>query len=667
MDRHLGVNGSSARESTHLLAGGGQQQQARGSISALAASIASGPPSSASSAAAAYPPRHGPTPSAAHTALLSRAAEIVGKTVPTHFHGGKESDTDGYEVSDSEMEDSVVLKDGRRFPTALKEKHVSLGQLLAIVYFCVANGPYGLEDAILAGGVTWVCILLVVLPLTVNLPIGLLTSELASAMPQNGGYIIWVSRSFGNFWGFLEGWWSWSSGLFDTALYPFLIVAYFNDFLVTFCSVSLPYWTLYGMRVSLCFIVMVLNLLNVQMQGTISLIFAFLCLAPFALLTVVGFGDINWPNVVLGLRNVSQVNWGLTLSVIMWVGSGWDSPGTVAGDVKTPKKTYPRAVILAVVLVMLTNLLPVMVAFSVEKRYETYVSGNAFWATVAYKIGGYWLQVLVILVAIFGNLNLLHVLLTSSSWSLYALALPGLLDVPLLTRLQGSLRTPWVCIVINTAGIMACCLYTFAELVQVTMTLNGLALILQCMALVWLRIAEPKMKRPYRIPASTGGVALFMLMPMAVSLLLLVSIDRTPQYICLLFTVLGCALFLLSRLIERVSQTDSGVKPETVDLQDVFEDVVDNVQNSKPDDFIPDLGFRSSLLTQQLPESIRSDPTEVNDNVGDDDDEDRRIVRSDDDDLSDIDESAEERKARQQPIEPEAGYGATTDLEAVQE
>ena len=111
-----------------------------------------------------------------------------------------ETSHDGYEVSDSEFEDSVVLKDGRRFPTALKEKHVGFFPLLAIIWCCVVGGPYGLEDAILAGGVTWVCILLLILPWILNLPIGLLTSELASAMPQNGGYIIWVARAFGNFW-----------------------------------------------------------------------------------------------------------------------------------------------------------------------------------------------------------------------------------------------------------------------------------------------------------------------------------------------------------------------------------------------------------------------------------------------------------------------------------
>lgn len=283
----------------------------------------------------------------------------------------------------------------------------------------------------------------------------------------------------------------------------------------------------------------------------------------------------------------------------------------------------------AVFLVMLTNLLPVLVAFSVEKRQDAYVSGNAFWADIAQKLGGNWLQLAVIGVGVLGNLNMLHVLLTSSSWSLYALALPGLLDVPALTKLQGHFRTPWVCILINTAGLLLCCLATFVQLIQITMALNGLALILQCMALVWLRISAPRMKRPYRIPLGTGAVAAFMGIPILLSLLLLCTIDRTPQLIVLAFGLLGVVLFLLARLVERVLQTDSGLRPAIVDLQGVFEDVVESVPDSKPDDSFPDLGFRSSALVEQLPESIRSDPTEVNDNFTDLDHNDARAAEED--------------------------------------
>lgn len=435
----------------------------------------------------------------------------------------------------------------------------------------------------------------------------------------------------------MEGWFSWSSSLFDTALYPFLIAAYCNHFLLAYCGVSLGYWSMYGVRIALCLGVMALNLFNVQMQGTISLVFAFVCLLPFVALTVLGFPQIEWKAAVSEFVPIVDVNVGLMLSAVLWVCSGWDSPGTVAGDVKTPKKTYPRAVTIAVFLVMLTNLLPVLVAFSIEKPEDAYASGHAFWALVAFHIGGGWLQLLVIVVAVLGNLNLLHVLLTSSSWSLYALALPGLLDVPLLTKLQGRFRTPWVCIAINTAGLLLCCLSTFAQLIQVTMALNGLALILQCMSLVWLRITAPRMKRPYRIPLGSMGVAAFMFLPIAISLALLFTIEHAAQLIVGGFTFAGVVAFLLARLVERVHQQDTGLRPPVVDLQEVFEDVGESVE-SKPDDSFPDLGFRSSLLVEQLPESIRSDPTEVNDNVGDLDHNDAAAVDDDDDDRDDDDD-----------------------------
>jgi len=422
----------------------------------------------------------------------------------------------------------------------------------------------------------------------------------------------------GNFWGFQEGWFSWSSGLFDTALYPFLVVAYLANFLQTFCGMApLDFWALYVGRIALCLGVCALNMLNVQMQGTISLIFASVCLLPFAALTLLGLPDIDWPTLFAPFYPLQHVNVGLTLSVVLWVGSGWDAPGTVAGDVKTPKKSYPRAVTLAVFLVMLSNLLPVLVAFSLEKRAGAYVSGQAFWAQVAFRLGGRWLQLCVVLVGIFANLNLLHVLLTSSSWSLYALALPGLLDVPLLTKLQPHFRTPYVCILLNTAGLLLCCLLTFAQLIQVTMALNGLALILQCMSLVWLRISAPRMKRPYRIPLSTLAVAAFMFLPISLSLLLLVTVEPLAQQLVLGVTLTGVVLFLLARLVERVHQIDTAAAPAAVDLQGVFEDVTEAVADAVDADSFPDLGFRSALLVEQLPETLTGDPTEVNDNFAD--------------------------------------------------
>ena len=47
----------------------------------------------------------------------------------------------------------------------------------------------------------------------------------SQAFPEDGGYSIWVTEAFGEFWGIQESYWSWTSGVIDTAVYPVLILS----------------------------------------------------------------------------------------------------------------------------------------------------------------------------------------------------------------------------------------------------------------------------------------------------------------------------------------------------------------------------------------------------------------------------------------------------------
>ena len=51
-------------------------------------------------------------------------------------------------------------------------------------------------------------------------------AELAAALPEEGGYVVWVRRAFGRFWGFQVGWWSWINSFVDVAVYPALFADY---------------------------------------------------------------------------------------------------------------------------------------------------------------------------------------------------------------------------------------------------------------------------------------------------------------------------------------------------------------------------------------------------------------------------------------------------------
>src|SRR5580693_947890 len=79
---------------------------------------------------------------------------------------------------------------------------ISTVPMIAATYFMVAGGPYGLEDIVQKTGYVATLLILLITPLLWSLPTALMVSELATAIPEEGGFYIWVQRGMGRFWGF---------------------------------------------------------------------------------------------------------------------------------------------------------------------------------------------------------------------------------------------------------------------------------------------------------------------------------------------------------------------------------------------------------------------------------------------------------------------------------
>src|ERR1019366_501537 len=109
-------------------------------------------------------------------------------------------------------------------------RKISVVPMITATYFMVAGGPYGLEDIVQKTGYTATLLILVITPLLWSLPTALMVSELATAIPKEGGFYIWVRRAMGRFWGFQETWLTLAGSMFEMALYPNLCVAYIGRF-----------------------------------------------------------------------------------------------------------------------------------------------------------------------------------------------------------------------------------------------------------------------------------------------------------------------------------------------------------------------------------------------------------------------------------------------------
>jgi hypothetical protein len=81
---------------------------------------------------------------------------------------------------------------------------------------------------------------------------------------------------------------------------------------------------------------------------------------------------------------------------------------------------------------------------------------------------------------------------------------------------------PWVAILVSAVLWAACYPLGFERSLILDVFLTGLSILLEFWALVALRIREPGLPRPYRVPGGTAGAVLIGLPPLALMILTLV-------------------------------------------------------------------------------------------------------------------------------------------------
>jgi len=409
---------------------------------------------------------------------------------------------------------------------------LNLPGLAALTFFCVAGGAYGLEDAVGAGGPLIVLPALLLLPWLWSLPTALMTAELSTAMPEDGGYVVWVERAFGRFWGFQEGWLSWLCSFADNALYPVMFVDYLS-YLRGDMSPAERWLT----GVAVVSVVTWMNVRGIRLVGLSSMIFTLVVLAPFAALVAIGAPQVqssNW------FARADDIQWALLLSVLLWNTSGWDNAGCCAGEVANPDRTYPRAMILTVTLVTAVYLLPLSVGVGVARDWSAWKEG--YFPQVAAAAGGPWLGTWLTLAALVSAVGMLNALLCTSARVPFAMAARGMLPRPL-ARLHDRHATPWPAILINSLGIACLMPFSFQELIEVDMFLYAAAMILEFAALVRLRISAPDMVRPYRIPFGLGGAIAISIPPVGLCLVSIALADDATKFLSLGAIAMGVLVY----------------------------------------------------------------------------------------------------------------------------
>jgi amino acid transporter len=378
--------------------------------------------------------------------------------------------------------------------------------LIAATYFMVSGGPYGLEDIIGKAGYGRALLLLALVPLVWSLPTSLMVGELASAVPEEGGYYCWVRRALGGFWGFQEAWLSMAASVFDMAIYPVIFVLYLGRLE--------PAWTAGWRGTWWALAVVVLcaawNLRGARAVGEGSVGLFCLLLSPFVVLTAVGlwkglvgrYGSGIFGGSSLWLKGpAAGADFAGAVSVTLWNYMGWDNASTVAQEVVEPQRNYPRAMLTAAGLVALTYVLPLAAVALVGIPAEQFSTGA--WTDAAREVVGPWLALCVVLGGTINGFGMFNALMMSYTRVPYALAEEGLLPKVVARRTEAGV--PWVSVVLCSMAWALALGMSFERLISIDLVLYGAALVLEFVSLVVLRVKEPGLVRPFKVPGGLPG------------------------------------------------------------------------------------------------------------------------------------------------------------------
>ena len=389
----------------------------------------------------------------------------------------------------------------RAVPQTKKIAKLALWPLVAATFFMVSGGAYGTEDIIHGAGYGRGILILLLTPLLWSLPTALMIGELSSAVPAEGGYYAWVRRAMGNFWGFQEAWLSLVASVFDMAIYPTLFVEYLKR-LIPWFAVGHR-----GLMVMLAIVAVcaLMNIAGIRVVAISSLWLFFLLSAPFALIVVLAPFKVGAFSGVATAPTTSTVGLVGGLLICMWNYMGWDNASTIAAEVRRPQRTYPRAMLLAVMVVSLTYILPVLAMWLTGMSSTSFETGS--WADFAGMMAGPWLRVALVLGGMMSGFGMFNALVMSYSRLPLAMAQDGMLP-SVFGKLHPKTRAPWVAILVLAAGWAMCLGLGFERLVTIDILLYGMSLLLEFIALVVLRIKEPGLRRPFRVPGGMPGAVL---------------------------------------------------------------------------------------------------------------------------------------------------------------
>lgn len=268
---------------------------------------------------------------------------------------------------DDKIEVTSLLR-GRKL-----KRELTLLPLTGLIYFTVCGGAFGIEGLVSSCGPGLAILMLILVPAIFSIPNMLIARELLSLMPHEGGSYHWIKKAFGPLAGFMAGWGNWIVSFLDVALYPLLAYKYLLHLFPALAKgpmlIGVP---VYQFLISGIIIwgMSFLQINGAKLTGWVNNGLAIICAIPLFAMGFIGLWYALSTGVALhlpflpmeeeiGVKSLSEA-FSAGIVIILWNYMGWELPAAAGSEIMAPKKTYPHAMALVLMLTVATYMIPIL-------------------------------------------------------------------------------------------------------------------------------------------------------------------------------------------------------------------------------------------------------------------------------------------------------------------
>ncbi len=355
------------------------------------------------------------------------------------------------------------------------------------------------------------------------IPVALVSAELATGWPKQGGIYVWVKEAFGERWGFIAIWLQWN----------YMIIGIISQ--LYFVGGSLAFIFAPELAHSKMFLLITLlvvlwgsTFLAVRGQKTSSRIstagFLAGVLFPGVLLITLGIiyllqGNPSQIDMTFTMKNIipnlSQITTLVLLVGFMRTFSGIEASSSHAAEVENPKRNYPIAIFFVVVIGLVINVIgSLSVAAVVPTKQISLVAGimEAFTDFFAKFNMSWFVPVMGVLVA-FGAIGAINTWLMGPVKGLLASAKNG--QLPPYFQKTNKNKSPQrllilQAILVSLIGgsflLLPNINIAFWISVAIAMLIYFTMYSLMLLSGIRLRYKAPRVKRAYKIPGGNFGM-----------------------------------------------------------------------------------------------------------------------------------------------------------------